>query len=86
MPAFTDDATGARAGVRNPAGKEPAGGRAVAAPRSLWGLYERGHCQARFLGLFSLSSFFCSTRRAHSFVPSLASAERGAQDLSRTAQ
>ena len=57
MPAFTDDATGARAGVRNPAGKEPAGGRAVAAPRSLWGLYERGQCQARFLGLFSLSSF-----------------------------
>ena len=36
MPAFTDDATGTGAGVRNPAGKEPAGGRAVAAPRSLW--------------------------------------------------
>jgi len=37
MPALTDDATGTGAGVRKPAGKEPAGDRAVAAPRSLWG-------------------------------------------------
>jgi hypothetical protein len=36
MPALTDAATGTGAGVRNPAGKEPAGGRAVAVPRSLW--------------------------------------------------
>ena len=36
MPALTDAATGTGAGVRKPAGKEPAGGRAVAVPRSLW--------------------------------------------------
>ena len=36
MPALADDATGTGAGVRNPAGKEPAGGGAVAVPRSLW--------------------------------------------------
>jgi hypothetical protein len=33
---LTNDATGTGAGVRNPAGKEPAGGRARAVPRSLW--------------------------------------------------
>src|SRR5262249_60745520 len=37
MPAVTEDATGAGAGVRKPAGKEPAGGGVVAALRSLWG-------------------------------------------------
>ena len=36
MPALADDATGTWAGVRKPAGKEPAGGGAVAVPRSLW--------------------------------------------------
>jgi hypothetical protein len=36
MPAVADDATGTGAGVRKPAGKEPAGGSAVAVPRSLW--------------------------------------------------
>ena len=37
MPALTDVAAGTGADVQNPAGKEPAGGGAVAAPRSLWG-------------------------------------------------
>ena len=36
MPAFADDATVTWAGVRNPAVKEPAGGRALAVRRSLW--------------------------------------------------
>ena len=31
-----DDAAGTGAGVRKPAGKEPAGGGAMAVPRSLW--------------------------------------------------
>ena len=43
-------------------------------------LYERGHCQASFhftrILLFDLKSLF--------FRPDLTSAERGAQDLSRT--
>ena len=36
MPALADDAAVTGAGVRKPAGKEPAGGRAVAVQRSLW--------------------------------------------------
>jgi hypothetical protein len=36
MPALADDAAVTGAGVRKPAGKEPAGGGAMAVPRSLW--------------------------------------------------
>jgi hypothetical protein len=36
MPALADDAAGTGAGVWKPAGKEPAGGGAMAVPRSLW--------------------------------------------------
>jgi hypothetical protein len=36
MPALTEDVRGTGAGVRKPAGEEPAGFGAVAVPRSLW--------------------------------------------------
>jgi PAS domain S-box-containing protein len=40
----------------------------------IWGLYERGHCQAQFLGSFSVSSILLFDVKRHSFVPTLASA------------
>jgi hypothetical protein len=46
----------------------------------LWGLYERGHCQARFLGSLSLSSILLFDLESLFFRPDLTSAERGAQD------
>jgi len=48
--------------------------RALAVPRALWGLYERGHCQARFLWALSsllpcFYAFFCSTAPQAFFRP-----------------
>jgi hypothetical protein len=73
MPALADDATGTGAGVRKPAGKEPAGGGAVAVPRLLWvfghiahtGGSEQPMPLTHRIGLIRLEPFvssFCSAK------------------------
>src|SRR5262249_7990837 len=44
-------------GVQKAPKHEVAGGWAPAGQRALWGLYERGHCEASFY----FHAFFCST-------------------------
>jgi hypothetical protein len=72
------------AGVRKPPRKEPAGDGSRRMPRTpLWGLYERGHCQARSSFAFALS--FVRPRRRLSSAPTVDFGRRRAQKLSRSA-
>jgi hypothetical protein len=61
------------------------GGRA-AVPQFLWGLYERGHCQARFLWRFlAFALSFVRPLPQAFFRPDLDFGRRRAQKLSRSA-
>jgi hypothetical protein len=72
------------AGVRKPPRKEPAGDGARRMPRTpLWGLYERGHCQA--LSSFAFALSFVRPRRRLSSAPTVDFRRRRAQKLSKSA-
>src|SRR6202035_2177928 len=63
---------GWRRGRRPKAAREGTRGRlGTISGAALWGLYERGHCQARFLGRFlpCFSPFFCLTAPQAFFRP-----------------
>jgi hypothetical protein len=55
-----DTADAQLTGVQKAPRHEVAGSWARAGQQALWGLYEQGHCQARFLGLH-FHPIFCST-------------------------
>ena len=57
------------AGVGKAPRQEIAVGSSAAVRRALWGLYERGHCQARFLGPVSLSSILSFDLKSPFFRP-----------------
>jgi hypothetical protein len=56
---------------------------AAAVPRVLWGLYERGHCQA--LSSFAFALSFVRPRRRLSSAPTVDFRRRRAQKLSKSA-
>jgi hypothetical protein len=58
----------------------------VAVPRALWGLYERGTVKPDFWLFFTFIHSFVRPEEPILSSRPWVSAERGAQDLSRTAQ
>ena len=59
MPADRDEAAHTGAGVGKPPGERTRGIGSRPGPQVLWGLYERGHCQAPLLGLSLSSILLC---------------------------
>ena len=73
-------------GVRKAPRHEIAVEHVTAVPRALWGLYERGTVKPDFWLFFTFIHSFVRPEEPILSSRPWVSAERGAQDLSRTAQ